>query len=335
MEDRLFPLSSLPAWSGEALDLVGRHIAAGLPEAVKAPGNGPDPFLPGASPLRPVLLLSASRHYGCAGPRSIRMAAAVQMIHIASLLHERLGGPAPVGPAGGPDTQKVRHHRESLDILLGDFFFSRASGIIIGDGDQSIIEDMIRTSEGSAEAQAVIAGYRDGREAGPPDRCFTARADKVSLLLALALRTGAQLGVAPEEEKEALSGYGLHLGRFLRILQDVDLWLNPGPDSPADPRELRFSHPLLMLREIEGPAAWEKAASRMAGEAPQVLGEIRALLRERGCLENSAQAARSHAGLALERLQGRPGLAGLEGLREIAERGIRPPPPDRAGQERP
>ena len=320
MTDETLPAGFLPDWAQEALALVQGEIEAGLPAAVRTPGDGATPvsILPNPAPLRPYLLLAVSRHYGCTGPRPIRMAAAVQMIHIASLLHERLGDLGPARPARGPEVQKVRHHQESLDILLGDFCFSWASGIIIADGEQRIIEDMIQTSQASAEAQALIAGFQGRGESGPPGRCFTARADKVSLLIALALRTGANLGAAPEEEKAALSDFGLLLGKAMRIVEDLGLWTNSPGAVPARRRELKYSHPLLMLWEREGRDAWENAVARLEGEEPGVVPDLWALLRRHGCPEASLQAARSHSRMARERLEGQAGLAGLEELRELA-----------------
>jgi octaprenyl-diphosphate synthase len=331
---------SVPAWARQVLEEVHRLSGEGLPPELVplCEGQGGRELLPTPSPLRPLLLLVAARRYGCTGPRPVRMAAAIQMIHMAALLHERLGalpgqllpasGLAANAPAPAPDLRKMRHRQESLDILLGDFFFARASGIIIEDGSRAVIADMIRTSMASAEAQAVIAGVMEDREPGTPDRCSAARQDKVSLLLALALRTGAVLADAPAEEKEALSEFGLFFGCALRVMRDLAMWRQLSGAAAPHPKALAYSRPLVVLWRRDGHEAWQEALSRLTAPGCMGVPLVRGLLEERGCLAAAKEEAQSLTEQAVARLPVRAGVPGEDELKEMAQDLIRQPPED-------
>jgi geranylgeranyl pyrophosphate synthase len=309
----------LPPWAGQALASVWRFLWEELSEDLRSLKNVEDYTIPfqESHPLRPYLLLLVARQYGCPGPRATRVAASIQMIHIASLLHERLGDFS-VPLHQGTDPKKVHHHQESMDILLGDFFFSKASCILIEDGERRIVEDMIQTSLASAEAQARVVILDENPSASRPSRCFEAVADKLSLLISLALRVGAILGEAPEEERKSLSDYGLFLGRALRIVKDLEFWSNPPESVDRFPKEVKYSHPLLLLWEREGREVWQQAARQLGEPAKEARETVRSRLLKEGFLEASLQKARAFSEEAARRLDGRPGLEGLDELRKIA-----------------
>jgi len=248
--------------------------------------------------------------------RAVRMAASIHMIHVASLLHERLGD-FPLPDQQEPDPLHMHHQQESLDILLGDLFFSKAACIIIEDGQQPIVEDMIRTSLASAETQAVIEGMEQEPASTGPSRCFLALADKLSLILALALRTGARLGNAPEAESRALSDYGTLLGRVLRIAEDLRFWSGLPASGKALPRRIRFNHPLLLLWEEEGGKAWTGIAEALRTPDEGTLQEVRVRLDEQGYLKASADKMKAVAREAVSHLDQQEGLKGMDELGEL------------------
>lgn len=313
------PSFPLPSWAREALESVQEILREELPEALQSMLTGGDreynvqqPF-----PLRPYLLLLVARHFGCFEPRALRLAASVHMIHIASLLHERLGAFS-ASSHEGVDIEKVYHQQESMDILLGDFFFSKASCILIEDGDQRIIEDMIKTSLASAEAQARIASLDDNPASGDPSRCFETVAEKQSLLIALALRVGAILAGASREEEEILSEYGRYLGKAFRVVQDVAFWQSLSESVLRLPREVKYSHPMLLLWEGEGGDAWQQACRRLRESERDVREEIRSRIQGKGYTGNSLGIAREFSERAVQELDRAPGLSGFDELKDIA-----------------
>ena len=323
------PFSPLPPWAQQGLDSVQEILRGELPEGLQHLLTAEDYGLPVLQPfpLRPYLLLLVARHYGCSGPRAVRLAASIHMIHLASLLHERLGNISTPCPEEA-DPVKAHHHQESMDILLGDFFFSKASCIIIEDGDTRIIEDMIQTSLSSAEAQARIVGLDDDPGSREPSHCFDTVADKQSLFIALALRVGAVLGDADPGEITSLSGHGRFLGKTLRIVRDIDFWENPPESVFRLPREAKYSHPLLLLWEGQGLEDWKGIVSRLQEPEREHLMEIRSRIRGQGYIQGSYEKAREYAESAVLELDRHPGLRGFEELKSFARdplfRNVRP-----------
>ena len=322
----------VPPWAQKELEQVHGYVRESLPETLRSfwDSNGFGVAEFGRQPLRPYLVLLVARHYGCTGERPLRLAAGIHMIHMASLLHDRVGYGRKV-PGTGSDADRERHHREALDILLGDFFFSKASRLIVEDGDTRIIQDHIRTSLESAEAQARLVSLDKERHKADPAQCFEAAADKVSLLLGLGLRVGSILGNAAREEEEALSRYGFLLGRVVRIYEDLSAWEGIADQGAAPPSDMRFSHPLILLWEREGRDAWEEAAGRLQTSAIQDLEDLRAVLDDQGILAASMEAAMTYSDQALDCLEGLAETEELRLLKTVAR--FRPDPERGPGEE--
>lgn len=313
------PFFSVPEWALEDLARVGKRLADGLPSALRLllEDGGEEAFPPGGGdPLRPLLVLLVARSLGCCGERVVRLAAAVQMIHLASLLHDRLGG-SPEDPSSGRGRGKDPHQQEAMDILLGDFLFSTASCIIIEDGDERIVRDMIETSIASAEAQADLVSLQRDPGAFGPSRCFGVVAEKLSLLLSLCLRVGAVLGNAPDAEREALSDFGALFGRALRIVRDLECWGRGDDAPPSLCGPVRYHHPLLLLWEREGKDAWQDAVRDLPDAGGRPSEEVRSRLEASGDLHASRRWARGYAEEALLRLERAPTLRGTGDLKVL------------------
>jgi len=276
-----------------------------LPETLKSFWDSNGFGLPGfdRQPLRPYLVLLAARHYGCTGLRPLRLAASIHMIHIASLLHDRLGH-ARQASGTGEDADPERHQREALDILLGDYCFSKASRVIVEDGETRIIQEHIQTSLESAETQASVVNLDKKLDEVYPAQCFELVSDKISLLLALGLRVGAILGRAQKEEEEALAAFGSSLGRVVRVLEDLATLEQLSRGSSPLPAAMRFSHPLILLWEGEGRDAWKEAVQPLEAPDQHDWETLWARLDERGYLAASRRVAFSFAEQALRQLDG-------------------------------
>lgn len=287
----------LPAGLAPFLDRTGH----GLPEDVPVP-------------LRPLLVLAVARHYGFRGERRIRLAAAVHMIHLASLLHDRLGKPALAVSEASEEDPDDAHRREATDILLGDFLFARASRIVVEDGDVAIIEDMIRTSARSAEARARVLALSEGEGDLNPRACFEACSEKITLLMSLCARIGAVLGNAPPGENDRLSEYARFLGRALRILEDVRFWQVQTADLALPAYERALTHPMLLFWEREGLDAWREMSRILQSSAPgEGYASVRVRLASGGYPDASIEEARRWQADA---------VLSLDGLAATAERDL-------------
>ena len=308
----------VPEWARKDLERVRGTLLDTLPPSLKTLLDDRHIVLPAGErdPLRPFLVLLAARAMGCTGERVVRLAAGVQMIHLAALLHDRLGA-FPGETVSGDGAARDLHHQESVDILLGDFLFSKASCIIIEDGEERIVRDMIRTSIASAEVQATLVSLEKHPETYLPSRCFDIVAEKLSRLLSLGLRVGATLGNAPDAEQEALSGFGAVFGRVLRIVQDLACWEKPIAGAPAQPGEVRYHHPLLLLWEREGKDAWEEAVRKIRDSAGILPEDLRTRMKADGYLRSSLRQAQQYAEEAVSLLEGQPGLRGTSDLKAL------------------
>jgi geranylgeranyl pyrophosphate synthase len=295
----------VPSWAKKELEYVHTHVRETLPETLQSFWDSSGFGLPGFNrpPLRPYLVLLTARHYGCTGLRPLRLAASIQMIHIASLLHDRLGT-ARQASGAGEDADAERHQREALDILLGDFCFSKASRLIVEDGETRIIQEHIQTSLESAETQASVVNLHKKLDEVDPEKCFELVADKVSLLLTLGMRVGAILGRARKEEEEALSAFGFALGRVVRVLEDLATWDQLPPEGSPLPSAMRFSHPLILLWEREGTSAWKEATRPFEASGDRDWRGLRDRLDNQGYMAVSKRVAFGFAEQALRQLDG-------------------------------
>lgn len=314
---------------GDAVERSAALVGRLLPAEVKTYLEGSAYTMPEVRsfPVRAWLLLLSARRYGASGDRAIQMAAAVEMVHYASLLHERVGRRSQSG--GGADVAESasRHQRESMDVLLGDFFFARAASLIIADGNQQIIQDMLETSLRSAELQAQLLSLE--LDVGPEakrcgaDECFSIVAGKVSLLVSLSARVGARLGCAQEAEVRALSSYGEALGRVIRIAEDVRSWRGILEETSGGLEliEPDVTHPWLLARE-ERPG--ERALfSGLAGPLrDEALRRLAVFLAREGYLERSSDIASDYAAEACRFLERLSFSEEIESLRDIAARAV-------------
>ena len=171
----------------------------------------------GGKRLRPMLLLLSAGAFGYQGPHRHELAAVVEFIHTATLLHDDV-----------VDASNLRRGQTTANalfgnaasVLVGDFVYSRAF--------QMMVEtDNIRVLRVLADATNVIAEgeVMQLMNCHDPDvdeqgylgviRCKTAK------LFEAATRLGAILGGAPRDQEEAVAGYGMHLGTAFQLIDDV------------------------------------------------------------------------------------------------------------------
>lgn len=245
-----------PAFVTELGD-IQTHIEATVRESVAAVHELGAALLAGQTGMvRPGLVLAAAE--GLAGrvpPAAHRLAELVELVHLASLLHEK-GAGLPVDPGEGPWSAKRA-------ILLGDLFLARAMTILAELGRSEYVEVVSHITSSLAEGQilSLELARRD-----PP-------ADSLELYLSLyeqgtRLRTGEVFahslllgglaGEAPEAAREVLLELGREAGQAARILKrlqgDQDDPLPPGLDASLLERVLwgRFEDRLRGARSALG-----------------------------------------------------------------------------------
>ena len=171
----------------------------------------------GGKRLRPMLLLLSAGAFGYRGPHRHELAAAVEFIHTATLLHDDV-----------VDESELRRGRatanalfgNSAAVLVGDFVYSRAFQMMVEVDSLRVLRVLADATNVIAEGevmQLVNCHNPDIEEHGYLEviRCKTAK------LFEAATRLGAILGAAPRAEEDAIADYGTHLGTAFQLIDDV------------------------------------------------------------------------------------------------------------------
>lgn len=178
----------------------------------------------GGKRFRPALVFAVGRTFGAADETLLRTAAAVEMIHTYSLIHDDLPAMDDDDLRRGRSTCHVKFD-EATAILAGDFLQSLAFRSISEDASLSS-EIRLKVLENiAAGAAKMVAGQQldldaEGREIGP-DGIEKIHQNKTGALIAASACAGAIIGGADDEEIEAIKDYSLKLGLLFQITDDI------------------------------------------------------------------------------------------------------------------
>lgn len=272
----------------------------------------------GGKRLRPVVALLAARACGDPGQRHIALAAVVELIHTATLLHDDV-----------VDTSELRRGRNTANheygnaasVLVGDFLYSRAFQLMVRIGDLEVMRVLADTTNtiSEGEVQQLL-------NAGNPDLDSADYAEvirkKTAVLFQAAAATGALLCGAAADLVAALRDYGHHLGMAFQLIDDVlDYQADAGQlgkNLGADLAEGKMTLPLIRTLAAASPAQADTIRSAIAGRGGD-LEAIVALVRAGGALDFTRDRARDHAAQARAALGSLPDSPAQVALAELAE----------------
>jgi octaprenyl-diphosphate synthase len=272
----------------------------------------------GGKRLRPALLLLCARACGYAGTRHHVLAAVIEMIHTATLLHDDV-----------VDESKLRRglatanmtFGNAASVLVGDFLYSRAFQLMVGLGSLRVLEILSAATNVIAEGevlQLINSGDPDlGEEA-----YLTVVRRKTSKLFEAAAQLGAVQGDAAPEVEAALGRYGMHLGTAFQLIDDVLDYSGDldaiGKNLGDDLAEGKMTLPLIHARAV-GTAA-ESALVRDAITAGGLaeFGPVVDVLVRTGSLDYARRAAEQESDMAAACLAGLPDSPHRESLLELA-----------------
>jgi octaprenyl-diphosphate synthase len=171
----------------------------------------------GGKRLRPMLTLAAARLCGYEGERHIPLAACVEFIHTATLLHDDVVDDSE--RRRGLDTANAVWGNKA-SVLVGDFLFSRAFQLMVTDGSLKVLKVLSDASAVIAEGevhQLMTANDTDTSE----QAYLEVIQGKTAALFEAACRVGAVVAERPAVEEEALAAYGLNLGITFQLVDDA------------------------------------------------------------------------------------------------------------------
>jgi octaprenyl-diphosphate synthase len=171
----------------------------------------------GGKRLRPLLTLAAARLSGYRGTRQYGLAACVEFIHTATLLHDDVVD-ASEERRGQASANAVFGNEAS--VLVGDFLFSRAFQIMVADGSLEVLKILSDASAVIAEGEVLQLATQNNLATDEAGYLRVIEA-KTAALFAAACEIGPVIAGRDKAEQEALRRYGLNLGIAFQIADDV------------------------------------------------------------------------------------------------------------------
>lgn len=297
-----------------------RSDLAGVEATIQRALDGPNPRIVelatylqrgGGKRLRPALVLLAARNFEYDRERLLPVAAAVELIHMATLVHDDIVDGAT--SRRGLPTVNVRWGTGTA-VLAGDFLFARAFSMLAADRDTRVVrfmaEAVYEMSTGEIEQQEQLFDPSTGEE-GYYRRIFKKTAHFISHCCLM----GGLVGGAPDRQVEALRRYGYGIGMGFQVVDDI-LDLTGDPEVLGKPRgtDLRsgvLTLPVLYALERE-PQPWllERLEARNVDDAT---------------IERVVEWVESSGGIAYARQQAEQFIAGaLAALDELSGAPMKP-----------
>ena len=171
----------------------------------------------GGKRLRPVLVIAAAHLCGYQGERHRKLAAAIEFIHTATLLHDDVVDASALR-RGSPSANTLFGNQAS--ILVGDFLYSRSFQVMVEDGSIDVLRILSNASAVISEGEVLQLSSINDCTTSEQVYLEIIRA-KTAELFAAACRIGAVVAARPAAEEEALRTFGLNLGIAFQIIDDV------------------------------------------------------------------------------------------------------------------
>jgi octaprenyl-diphosphate synthase len=251
----------------------------------------------GGKRLRPILLLLAARLAEYRGPRAIRLACVVELLHTATLIHDDVVDQAPLR-RGHPSANA--QWGDDASVLVGDHLYAKSFAMLVRDNDRGVMETLARATVSMTEAEVFQLQLKRSGLISESDyvRIIT---QKTASFMSACCRIGALLGAVPSAQTEALTRYGLDIGIAFQISDDaLDFTADQarlGKAIGADLREGKRTLPLIAMLERVSTAEAEqvRATLRRRTLEPAEIEDIRRLVLEHEGVEYARARAQAFA----------------------------------------
>jgi len=171
----------------------------------------------GGKRLRPMLHLLCANAMGYQGDHHHRIAAIVEFIHTATLLHDDVVDGSDL--RRGKDTANALWGNEA-SVLVGDFLYSRAFEMMVEIGKMRVMDILAHATNIIAEGEVMqLMNVHDADTT--EERYLEVIRYKTAKLFEASSRLAAVICDAPEEQEQALAEYGMHLGTAFQLIDDV------------------------------------------------------------------------------------------------------------------
>ena len=200
----------------------------------------------GGKRLRPLLTLAAARLFGYEGTRHVELAACVEFIHTATLLHDDVVDESQLR-RGLASANAVFGNKAS--VLVGDFLFARAFQLMVQDGSLRVLGILSHAAATIAVGEVLQLATQNDLSTTESQYLDVIKG-KTAALFAAACQVGAVISNRPAAEETALAGYGMSLGMAFQLVDDaLDYAADQaklGKTVGDDFREGKFTLPVLV-----------------------------------------------------------------------------------------
>lgn len=314
-------MSSLPFYNAVTADfdevnaLIMRQLHSRVPLVEKI---GHYIISAGGKRLRPLVVLLSARACGLDDPRQHSLAAIIEFLHTATLLHDDV-----------VDTSDQRRGRSTANalwgnapsVLVGDFLYSRAFEMMVAMGDMQIMQVLANATNVIAEGE--VLQLTKVRDASTDEATYMeVIRSKTAMLFEASTHCAGLLAKATPAQTEALRGYGNALGIAFQLVDDV---LDYSGDAQAmgknvgdDLAEGKPTLPLIYTMREGTPdqAALVRQAIQKGGIDD--IERIQQAVRDCGGLEYTSQLARAQSDEAVRLLQSLPASPYRDSLEQLA-----------------
>ncbi|CAN7237263.1 polyprenyl synthetase family protein [Phenylobacterium sp. LjRoot219] len=271
--------------------------------------------------LRPLLTVAAARMAGAQDDACLKLAAAVEFIHTATLLHDDV-----------VDSSELRRGRVAAhliwgapsSVLVGDFLFARAFELMVGAGSMLALDILARASRVIAEGEVLQLTRAHDLDLSQELYLEIIQA-KTAELFAAAAECGAVSAGAPPERCRALRKFGMDLGIAFQLVDDALDYASDsatlGKNAGDDFREGKATLPLLLAMVRTGPAErefWVRTVDRREQTDADFVRACE-LMRQTGALQSTLDLARTYAESAKAALADFPVNAWRPALEDLAD----------------
>ncbi len=258
----------------------------------------------GGKRLRPMITLAAADLCDYQGDRHISLAACVEFIHTATLLHDDVVDDSDL--RRGQDSAKALWGNQA-SVLVGDFLFSRAFQLMVQDGSLRVLKILSDASATIAEGEVMQLMTTNDTQTSEAAYLDVIRA-KTAKLFAAAAEIGAVVAERPMADAEALESYGMNFGIAFQLVDDVLDYsaeqAKLGKTVGDDFHEGKITLPVVLAWR-RGSAGerdfWRRTLEEMEQEDGD-LDKAIALMRKHGALADTIERARHYGAIARDAL---------------------------------
>lgn len=254
----------------------------------------------GGKRLRPALVVLSAHAFDYQGQRQHELAAVVEFIHTATLLHDDV-----------VDESELRRGRETANalfgnaasVLVGDFLYSRAFQMMVDVGEMRVMQTLADATNVIAEGEVLQLLNCHDASVDVPNYMRVIHY-KTAKLFEAAMRLGAILGKTSPTEEDAAARYGMHLGTAFQLIDDV---LDYSADEAATGKHLgddlaegKPTLPLIYAMQHGSPAQADIVRAAIEQGDVERFADVLQIIHDTGALDFTRKQAQLEADAACD-----------------------------------